>query len=96
MDRAGGEHYLVFCESHLDDPIGIMNRVERIIIVRLPAIEVGGVLTVAVTRSDPGEDLLVVNPHGQRNGESLEKEKKGEPVVVCWHIEDACKGDERI
>ena len=75
MDRARNKHYLVFCESHLDDTIGIMNRVERIIIVGLPAIEVRGVLTVAIARSDPGEDLVTGNPHEQRNGKPREREE---------------------
>lgn len=49
--------YLVLGEAHLDDTPAVVAQVERILVVGLPALEVGRVLAVAIAGGNPREKL---------------------------------------
>lgn len=44
------ERELILSQTHLDDPLGIGNLVVGVLLVLLPSEEVGGILTVRITR----------------------------------------------
>ena len=79
----------------MDDPRGVVGEVERILLVGLPPIEVGGVLAMAVVGRDPREDLLIwvllaVDPHVTRylryvpeKAEASREEEGEAAAAVC-------------
>lgn len=61
-----GNSYLIFCKTHLDNPIRVLGGMKGITIISLPAIKVWRIFTMPISSCHLGQELLLVahsEPH---------------------------------